>query len=176
MLISSKFYTGTVMALNDVNTTPVIADGIVYVSGYDGLLNAYELTSGRKLWSQTIETAQQPWVAGNAVFLITPNAELVCLHRKEGEIKWVQQLPTHTDPVLGWGGDNKGDRITWSGPIMAGDTLLVVGSHGVIVRLSPKTGEITSHLNAIEASVLPPIVARKNIYLLNRDAELAVLN
>ncbi|MCB2081421.1 MAG: PQQ-like beta-propeller repeat protein, partial [Rickettsiales bacterium] len=175
MLISSKFYTGTTLALNDVNTTPVIADGLVYVSGFDGLLNAYELSSGQKLWSQTIDTIQQPWVATNALYLITPNSELVCLHRKEGEVKWIQQLPIHTEATFGWGDDDKGDRINWSGPIMLESNLAIVGSHGKLLLLSPKDGEVSQTVDITGNILLPPVAARRNVYLLSNDAELSLL-
>ena len=68
---------------------------------------------------------QTPWVAGDYVFVITLQNQLMCLTRKEGRVKWIHQLPRWTDPA-----DTTSDPIVWSGPVLVSDRLIVVSSDG----------------------------------------------
>ncbi len=71
-------------------------------------------------------------------------------------------------------GESGGERIEWSGPILAGDRLYLAGSESMMLAISPKTGDVLEEIAILDRVFLPPVVAGKTLYLLNNDGELAV--
>ena len=81
--------------LNDINGSPVIDRDMVIAAGHAGRMVAIDLRSGARLWEQDIASIQTPWVAGDFVFIVTTEAQIVCLARNSGRIRWVRQLPRY---------------------------------------------------------------------------------
>jgi outer membrane protein assembly factor BamB len=92
---------------------------------------------------------------------------VVCLLRENGRIRWVSPLPRLTDPD-----DPASTPITWTGPLLVGDRLLIAGSHGEAVSMSPYNGEILGRLDLPGPVLIPPIAAGGTVYILTEDAQL----
>jgi outer membrane protein assembly factor BamB len=56
--------------------------------------------------------------------------------------------------------------------VLAGDRLLVTGSAGEALAVSPYTGKILGRKSMPDSVSLPPVVADGSIYFLTDDAEL----
>jgi len=66
----------------------------------------------------------------------------------------------------------KKDPIRWSGPVLAGDRLVLASSNGQVVTISPYSGELLGKLELPDGVFLPPIVAADTIFFLTEDAQL----
>ena len=131
-----------------------------------------DLRSGGRVWDREIAGGQTPWVAGDHLYLVTADAEAVCLRRDDGRIRWVTPLPRYSDP------EDREEPILWSGPVLAGGALIVASSDGEIRRLSPADGSPAGAVAAGAAEVgarVAPVVADGIVYLLTRDAELVAI-
>lgn len=175
LLIGSQEEQIISFSLNDIDATPIIHENRVYATSHDGVLKAYDLTSGNQIWKQDISSVQTPWVSGDFLYILTSNNELVCVYTPDGRVKWIGQFPTHHDPLISWGGKNKGEKIHWSGPVLAGDKLFVVGSTGVLSVVSPYSGAIKQNISVPEDIYLPPIVSNQTLYMLSDNAKLTAL-
>jgi outer membrane protein assembly factor BamB len=158
--------TESIANLADIRGLPVIDRGRVYAAGHGGVVAAIELRSGRRFWQAEFVSAQTPWVAGEFIYLLTVDNELLCLTASDGRVKWVTLLPVWEDP------EDRKDRIFWNGPVLAGDRLLVTGSAGEALAVSPYTGKILGRKSMPDSVSLPPVVADGSIYFLTDDAEL----
>lgn len=86
---------GRVLWTSDVGglgyTTPAIAQGIVYVGGFDGKLRALRATTGRELW-QTRAVAGRilgaPLVVGNLVYFSVLEGRTYAARALDGRIIW----------------------------------------------------------------------------------------
>ena len=105
--------------------------GRVIAISHGGLMAAIDLRSGRRLWQKDIGGLQSPWVAGDYIYVITNDAEIACVSRQDGRIQWVRALPRYEDP------ENQEDPIIWTGPLLASDRLIIAGSHGMAMAISP---------------------------------------
>ena len=56
---------------------------------------ALELNTGQRHWELNIAGIATPWVAGEWVFVVTDEAQLVALARSSGKIRWINQLPRY---------------------------------------------------------------------------------
>ncbi len=153
-------------ALNDIAGSPVIDRGLVYAVSHAGRLVAIDIRSGQRIWEAPVASLQMPWVAGDYIFVVSIDAQLVCLSRADGAIVWVSQLKRYDNEKK-----RKG-RIAWSGPVLAGDFLILVSSDGRLAKVSPQDGSLVESKKIDEGSVVSPIVADERIYVLTQNGKL----
>ena len=154
-------------SLPDIAARPAIDRGRVYAVGHSGILVAFDLRTGQRVWEAPVAGTYEPWVAGDFLFVITLDSELVCVDLRSGRILWVTQLQRFEDEK-----DRKG-RIVWAGPALASDRLIVVGSHEEALAVSPYTGDVLSRLKLASSATLAPVFAKSTMYLLNDEGDLS---
>lgn len=150
-------------ALSGIAASPVVDRGRVFAIGHGGRMVALELATGTRVWEREFAGVNAPWPAGDWVFAVTVEAELVALTRADGKIRWVADLGHWKDPE-----DKKG-AIEWFGPVLAGNRLVLVSSRGRMALVSPESGEIVSTRKLEHAAFLPPVVANGMLYILTDD-------
>ena len=156
----------SIATLGAIRGRPVIDRGIVLAVSNSGLMVAVDLRSGRRIWEREIASVESPWVAGDFVFVLSSKAELAAVGRRNGRIYWVTALPLWEDP------EDREGRINWTAPILAGDRLIVAGSTGEALSVSPYTGQILGAEEMPDKVSVPPIVANETIYFLSDDGDL----
>lgn len=155
--------------LSAVLGLPVIQDGRVYAVSLGGLMVAIDLRSGRRLWEREITSANTPCVAGGFIFVLTTEAQIVALDRIDGSIVWLTQLEKWENK------EKQRDPIFWTGPLLAGDRLVVVSGLGVAQAISPYTGEILGEQKLSGPAAVSPIVAGGTLLVITDDAKLQAL-
>ena len=158
--------TSVVVAV-DIDADPVIDGGQVFAVGQGGRMVALELNSGQRLWELNIAGIATPWVAGDWVFVVTDEAKLIALRRTNGKIRWINQLPRFEKPK-----SPRRGQISYVGPVLAGDRLIVAGSNGVLINVDPDNGSFQSQTNVGAGVSLPPVVANSTLYVLDDDGRL----
>lgn len=158
----------SVSALADIDAEPVIDNGRVYAVGQGGRMVALELVSGQRLWEQNLAGISTPWVAGEWIFVVTDDARLLCISRGSGKLRWVQQLPGFRNVK------KRKNPISWVGPILAGNRLLLANSDGQLVSASTADGSIisTQETRSKAGYNLSPVVANGMLYLLDDAGQL----
>ena len=155
-----------VSTLAHIRGNPVIDRGRVFAMSYGGTMVSLDLRSGRRFWDKDVGGPDAFWVAGNFLFAVTRNSEVLCIARNSGRIHWVQPLPHFEDEK------NKEDPIIWSGPVLASDRLIVAGSNREALALSPYSGRILGKITLPASVSMPPIVANRMVFFITDDAEL----
>ncbi|MCB2112914.1 MAG: PQQ-binding-like beta-propeller repeat protein [Parvularculaceae bacterium] len=156
-------------ALNDIAGSPVIDRGLVYAVSHAGRFVAIDIRTGRRVWEAPIASIQMPWVAGDFIYVVSVDAELVCLSRNDGAIVWVSQLKRYDKPKK-----RKG-RVAWAGPVLGGDALILVSTDGEVVKVSPQDGSIIDTKKISDGSVISPIIADEKIFILSQKGKLYAL-
>jgi len=151
----------SVSSLSDIDASPVIDGGRVYAVGQGGRMVALEIATGQRLWEQNFAGISTPWIAGEWLFVVTDDARLVCLARSTGKARWIAQLPRFRNEKKKSGG------ITWFGPVLAGNRLILTNSQGEITSVSPTDGAVGATMNNGQPFALPPIVANQTLYTLD---------
>ena len=153
--------------ISSIRGRPIIDRGIVFAISNNGHLLAISLRMGRRIWEQNIGSTESPWVAGRYLFLISDNNELIALNRKNGKIHWITPLPKWKDP------EDKSGKINWVGPVLASDRLIIAGSNGQAITISPYTGRLLGKQKMSSGVTISPIIAQNTLILLSNDAALS---
>jgi outer membrane protein assembly factor BamB len=160
--------TDAVAALAQIRGRPIIDRGRVIAISNANVMAAIDLRTGRRVWARDIGGTESPWVAGAYIFTITNDNELIAVSRDDGKILWVTGLPRFEDP------EHKEDPIVWTGPILASDRLIVAGSNGEALAVSPYNGRLLGIVEMPDGVSVPPIVANGSVIFLADDADLVV--
>lgn len=158
----------SVSSLADIDADPVIYDNRVYVLGQGGRMVAVDLASGQRLWEQNFAGISTPWVAGEWVFVVTDESKLYCLQRSTGKVRWVTQL-------RGFKVDKEKKKkgpLTWYGPVLAGDHLVLTNSLGQIAFVTPTDGTVAQTIDGGDSFALGPVVAGNTLYTLDQKGRL----
>ncbi len=157
----------SVATLSDIDASPVIDNGQVFAVGKGGRMAALELNTGQRIWEVNVAGTSTPAVVGDWIFVVTDDAKVVCLARNSGKVRWIAQLPAFRDKK-----DKKGP-ISWAGPLVTSNRLVLVNSRGSMVSLSPTDGETLSTQKLSDGTYLPPVAANKTLYVLTEDGRLS---
>ena len=163
--LSSGDMTESLSDITSIKANPVIDDGKVFVVGYNAPLAAIDIRTGVKLWQKEIASSNQPWVAGNFIFVLTNDSDLVAIEKQSGKIVWTTIIPYAAD-------DEKVGVFT-SGPILANDALLVVSSNGKLFSVSPYNGRIMGIAEIEEGIEMTPVMVAETLLLTSKDAEIS---
>jgi outer membrane protein assembly factor BamB len=107
-----------------------------------------------------------PAIAGEWIFVVTDDAQLLAVARASGRIRWMSQLPRWRDAE-----DRRGP-IHWRGPVLAGNRLILTNSEGHLVQVSPVDGSVQSTTDMRAPISLAPIVANNMLLVLDDNGRL----
>ncbi|MEO1922681.1 MAG: pyrrolo-quinoline quinone [Sphingomonadales bacterium CG12_big_fil_rev_8_21_14_0_65_65_10] len=151
----------SVGTITDIDADPIIDQGRVYALGQGGRMAAYELVTGQRIWELNLGGISTPAVAGEWIFTLTSDSQLLAIQRSSGKVKWVVDLPAFRNM------EDEKDPIFWTGPVLAGDRLWMANSEGQVAYASVNDGSL-AYLTDLDPKVsLPPIVANNTLYVLD---------
>ncbi len=153
-------------ALADIDASPVVDRGRVFAIGHGGRMVALELATGQRVWERNFAGVWTPWAAGDFLYLVTIEGEVLCITRGEGKLRWVSKLAQYRKPK------KKQGAVLWAGPVLAGERLWLAGSHREMVAVDPYDGKTRTTIKLKSAAYLPPVVAGGTLYLLTDDGTL----
>ena len=153
-------------SLNDIASGPVVADGFVIASAQSGAMNAFDLRTGQRVWSQPAGTLSFPWIAGDFVYAATTNGEIICMSKLDGQLVWLTQLDQFKNEK------KREKKIAWSGPVLVDDKLVVFSSRGIGMELNPFDGSVIREFKTGQDVFVPPVFANGTLYVVSDGAKL----
>jgi outer membrane protein assembly factor BamB len=157
----------SVSTLSDIDADPVIDQGRVFAIGQGGRMVSLELVTGQRIWELNVAGISTPWVAGEWVFVVTDEAKLLCVARATGKVRWVSQLQRYRKNKA------KNGPVSWTGPVLAGERLILANSEGGLSYVSPSDGKVVSSAKVGAPVFLPPIVANSTLYILDNSGRIS---
>lgn len=159
----------TVGDVSDVDASPVVDDTRVYAVGAGGRAIALDLVTGQRLWELNIGGISTPALGGDWLFVVSDQAQLFCIQRTTGKIRWATQLTRWRNPK------KKTNGVFWSGPVLAGGRLVLTNTLGELTYIDPATGKEQATVEKVAKKPinLPPVVAGGTLYVLASDGTLS---
>ena len=155
-----------ISSINDISSRPVLSSGLVFASSQSGLTTAIDGRSGQRVWSQPIGSVFAPAIAGEYLFVSGVEGQVVCMAANNGAVIWATQLDRFGNER------KKSGRITYAGPIVASNRVIVLSSKGELVALSPQTGEEAARLKLGASVFLEPIAVGDKLIILTDEGRL----
>ena len=161
---------GALPAIADIRGLPVIDQGRVYAVSHNGRIAAIDQRTGDRAWEADIGGVNTPLVAGDAVFVLSNELQLVAVSRDTGRVRWVHDVQKFEDPD-----DKESARVFWAGPILAANRLWMVNSLGQLVSFSPDDGKQIDVIDLDDPLYIAPIVANNTMYVIKDNGHIVAL-
>lgn len=158
-----------ISSINDIGARPILGGGLVFAASQSGVLAAIDGRTGNRVWQQPIGTTQAPALAGEYLFIMGVDAELACIKAGTGQVVWVKELERFSNEKKQTG------RITYAGPVIASNRILVASSKGELIALDPQTGDETDRLKLGDPVYIEPIAVQDKLIVLTDDARLIAI-
>jgi len=163
--------------IRDISGRPIVYKGDVFAASHAGLFSAIDIRTGQPRWSLPLSSQTTPWAAGDVVYIVSVNGQLVCVSRDSGQVFWVQDL--NEVPPVPTGRRRRRAKTPkkgyWSGPVLASNRLVLVSSNGYLETRDPKTGALLRRINIGSPMMQPPIAAGNMLYQVTEKAELVAI-
>ncbi len=152
----------------DLTGDPVIVGNTVYAGTSSGRVGAFDLATGAMKWEAREGASSPVLVAGNSVFLVNDQAQLIRLDAANGGRVWAQKLPYFTESVI------RKQKKVWNhyGPVLAGNKLYLAGSDGYLRVFDPASGALIGNAAIAGGAAAAPAVAGQTLYVVTHDGQL----
>ncbi|MBI3744080.1 MAG: PQQ-binding-like beta-propeller repeat protein, partial [Chloroflexi bacterium] len=175
-----------------VYSSPVVVDGVLYVSLGDRRLVALDAASGAQRWETPVDGLSygSPVVAGNLVIVALVDSRVLAFDRQTGDRVWVFRTvgPIYNSPLV-WHGEvfigtgngsfhaidaGTGHELwtihgnSWisSSPAISEDGIVVFGDRdGNVHLVDAKTGRVRFRFRTVEPVEAPPTIVGKIAYV-----------
>ncbi|NCO03996.1 MAG: PQQ-binding-like beta-propeller repeat protein [Alphaproteobacteria bacterium] len=164
--LSRSLRLGGISGLADIRALPVIDGEIILGISFGGKMAAIDKRTGNRLWQRDITGKEMPWIAGDVVYVLTSENEVIAMNKITGAIFWMTALKKFENA------EKREDPIIWTGPVMAGSRLILAGSGGRVAEINPLNGEMIREWKSGKNVRIAPIVANEILYLLGEDGTL----
>lgn len=162
------FNNSTMLYLNDLDMTPIVKNGVVYISNYAGTMFAIALSTGELLWSNDSAGGNKfAWVAGEFIYTVNRYNQMIAIYAKTGQIKWEISLEKYLP---------KKEKMTFSGPTMINNQLHLLTSKGKLLVIDPIDATITAEYQVAKSAFSPLIAVDNAAYLIDNSGNLSVIN
>ena len=143
----------------DIDSEPMIVDGVVYIATFQGQVAAVQLETGRILWSNDLSSYAGFSADEQSIYVTDEDSHVWALDRINGTILWEQEN-LHARAV--------------TAPGAVGDQIVVGDLEGYLHWINKKTGEFSARLRLCKKPVIAkPIVVGKIVYAYCSDGKLA---
>ena len=158
-----------ISSINDIASRPIVGGGLVFAANQSGVMAAIDGRTGDRVWVQPIGSTSAPSLVGQYIFVSGTDARIAAINAGSGKVYWVQQLREFEREKKQRG------RISYAGPLLASNQLLLTSSLGTVIALSPQTGERIGSLELKDPVYLEPISVGDKVFVLTDDARLIAI-
>lgn len=150
------FQTGTTTRGRGFETTPMLVDGVLYVTGSNNYAWAIDAKTGRSFWEYrrdlpdnltygaTVPVNRGFGMLGESLFMVTLDAHLLSLDRRTGEVLWDIEL---ADYRIGYSATLA--PLVIDGKVIVGISGGEYATRGFIDAYNPETGERLWRFNTV---------------------------
>ncbi|MBC4010230.1 outer membrane protein assembly factor BamB [Morganella morganii] len=159
--ISRTTGTTEISRLNDVDMTPVVADGRVYAIAYNGNLVAMDMRSGQILWKRDFGSVNELVLDGESLYVVDQDDNVYGLRAADGVTMWSQDKLLHRN---------------LSAPEIFNGYLVVGDGEGYLHWLDTSNGQFVAQNKLNSSGILSrPSIAGDKLMVQARDGRLYLL-
>jgi outer membrane protein assembly factor BamB len=166
--VSGQRLGAAVATVGDLTGPPVIAGTTLYAGNQSGRTVAFELDSGERRWTAEDGALGPILPAGDSVFFVTDDAELLRVDASDGRRIWAVDLPKFVRDRP----RRRYEVFVHYGPVLAGGRLHVASNDGLLRSFDPVDGRLTASTEIPDGASTDPVVAGGTLYVVSTDGDL----
>ena len=156
--------------LGDVRAHPVHDGKLIFVIAQSGRMVAYQAATGIDIWEQPITAIEQPWLAGDTIYVVSLEGRLYALRRSDGAARWLTALPD----ALAEGTVASEAVPRYAAPIVASNNVFVIARSGSGYVFDAMSGDKIDEFSTPGPVTTAPVVAQDALIVLSSRGKLSV--
>ncbi len=148
--------------------SPVVVGNTIYAGNHSGRIAALDAGDGTMIWSARQGTMGPVWPAGDSIFAVSDNNQLLRLSASTGETIWAHDLPDFVKAKP----RKRAAIFAHYGPVLAGGRLVVASNDGFLRFFSPQDGRLLSSVEIPDGATTGPVVANGTLYVVSTAGDL----
>jgi outer membrane protein assembly factor BamB len=142
----------------DIDSDPIILEGVIYAATYQGQVAAVQLETGRILWTTDLSSYAGFAVDEDYLYISDQSSHIRAFDRFSGEQIWEQ---------------GRLNMRNVTAPARVGDYLVVGDVEGYLHWLDKRTGDFVARTRPADAPyIAPPLVVGNILYAFSSDGTL----
>ena len=113
-------------------------------------------------WELIISGSQMPWISGDSLFVISDDANLFCIRKEDGAIRWSVKLPYKIAQKF----------IPHFGPIVASEKVYIVSGDKMLRIYNSLNGDLIEEIKFNASFSTQPIILNSTLYLISDNAKI----
>lgn len=143
----------------DLDGNFIIKNGVIYVSAFQGRLEALQTQNGSELWSRSLSSVKQLSADDEAIYVSDQDSTLWAIDRRSGAALWKQDELHHR-------------RVT--SMTIVNDSIVVADFEGYAHWLDKQTGKLKARLQVTANKIInPPIYIQQQVLFLDTSNHLS---
>jgi outer membrane protein assembly factor BamB len=134
----------------DITVNPVIVDGVVYVTTYQGRVAALNLGDGRMIWQHKLSSYAGMTADRSRLYIADAKSELWAFNEASGAVAWRQTRL-------------RGRQIT--APVIYKNMLVTADRYGYLHFMSLSDGHFLARVSMGRGALAAPVSYRGNLYI-----------
>ncbi len=138
-------------------STPVVANGVVYIGSYDNKLYALDAASGRLIWEYATEGVliANPVIDGDTVYIASFDKKIYAINITEGELRW----------------SFAGGHGFWATPIVREGQLYAPCLNGKVYVLKASDGKLVTEVDIGSPISATPVIVGENLVVVTEESK-----
>ncbi len=155
-------------SVGDVTAAPVIVGNRVYIGNQSGRTVALDLNSGARIWTAGEGAVGNIIAAGDSLFVLSDQNELLRLDASDGSRIWGVKLPRFLKDKP----TRRAEVYVHHGPLLAGGRLYVASNDGMLRSFDPESGAALGSIEIPGGATSSPVVAGGVLYVVSSKGQL----
>lgn len=139
--LTGKYMIFSNFELTDIDSTPVVKDGILIATANNGITVAIDLETMKVMWRHNLASLTNVLIDDDFVFLITTDNNVVCLNLVNGKINWFRELDKYKDMI------KKKDMIFYRSLALINGKLYAFNNVNQYKIINPLNGDLENTVN-----------------------------
>ena len=148
--------------ISSIKAAPVIDRDNFFAISQAGRFASYNLNYNSMNWELNISGSQMPWISGDSLFVISDDANLFCIRKEDGAIRWRVKLPYKIAQKF----------IPHFGPIVASEKVYIVSGDKMLRIYNSSDGDLIEEIKFNASFSTQPIILNSTLYLINDNAKI----
>ena len=154
--------------ISSIKAHPVIDGDSFFSISQSGRFASYDLNYNSMNWELNISGSQMPWIAGDSIFIISDDANLFCVRKEDGAIRWSVKLPYKIEENF----IRFQKFIPHFGPIVASGKVYIVSGDKMLRIYNSLNGDLIEEIKFNASFSTQPIILNSTLYLINDNAKI----
>jgi outer membrane protein assembly factor BamB len=165
--LTSSLKSDTYSSISHIRSNPIGETDKVFVISHGGKMVANDIKQGSRIWQKEVGGYLDAALAGDFLFMITHEQNLIAIEKTTGATKWQTSLPSLIKDA------KNQKKVRFTAPLIANNQIIVTTNIGELLFINAENGTLKTTLKIDEKINTTPMIIDNKLIMLSDDAKIS---